>query len=103
MILMGYLVRVVISGDVRGILDIGGYWGGTDGISGQELAAVSTTGIHCGIHATNRGRKQGAKAHFSLSRFGDYPISLTLTSLTSPAELGTIPSLQSFKKHHLIY
>ena len=37
------------------------------------------------------GRKQGAKAHFSLSRFGDYPISLTLTSLTSPAELDTIP------------
>ena len=36
------------------------------------------------------GRKQGAKAHFSLSRFGDYPISLTLTSLTGPAELDTI-------------
>ena len=85
MILMGYQVRVVISGDVRGILDIGGYWGGTDGISGQELAAV------CGIHATNRGRKQGAKAHFSLSRFGDYPISLTLTSLTGPGEFNTIP------------
>ena len=40
---------------------------------------------------TNRGRKQGAKAHFSLSRFGDYPISLTLTSLTGPGEFNTIP------------
>ena len=64
MILMGYLVRVVISGDVRGILDIGGYWGGTDGISGQELAVVSTTGIHCGIHATNRGPEAGGQGSF---------------------------------------
>ena len=31
-------------------------------------------------------RKHQAKAHFSLSRFGDYPISLTLTSFTSSGE-----------------
>ena len=31
-------------------------------------------------------RKHQAKAHFSLSRVGDYPISLTLTSFTSSGE-----------------
>ena len=85
--LMGYQVRrrVVISrmsGGAPLILGILG-WHGRDIGAGAAGCLWYPAG-------TNRGRKQGAKAHFSLSRFGDYPISLTLTSLTGPAELDTI-------------
>ena len=61
---------------------VGGYWGGTDGISGQEwYPMVSSSG-----GGDPGGRGSRAKAHFSLSRFWDYPILLTLTSATGPAE-----------------
>ena len=62
-----------IGGCQGGILDIGGYWGGTDRISGQELllSVVSTSGIHqcgihqCGIHATNiRGPEAEGEGSF---------------------------------------
>ena len=86
--LMGYQVRrrVVISrmsGGAPLILGILG-WHGRDIGAGAAGCLWYPAG-------TNRGRKQGAKAHFSLSRFGDYPISLTLTSLTGPGEFNTIP------------
>ena len=66
--------------DVRGGLILGDIGVARTGY--RELAAV------CGIHqqATKRGPEAAAKAHFSLSRFGDYPISLTLTSLISSGE-----------------
>ena len=81
--LMGYQVRrrVVISrmsGGAPLILGILG-WHGRDIGAGAAGCLWYPAG-------TNRGRKQGAKAHFSLSRFGDYPISLTLTSFTSSGE-----------------
>ena len=93
---MGYQVRrrVVISrmsGGAPLILGILG-WHGRDIGAGAAGCLWYPAG-------TNRGRKQGAKAHFSLSRFGDYPISLTLTSLTGPGEFNTIPFRRIEKKN----
>ena len=87
--LMGYQVRrrVVISRmSGGGTLDIGDI-----GVARTGYRGRSCRGCLWYPAGTNRGRKQGAKAHFSLSRFGDYPISLTLTSLTGPGEFNTIP------------
>ena len=70
--------------DIKDVRAQAWYWG-ILGWHGQDigscwLSVVSTN------QATKRGPEAAAKAHFSLSRFGDYPISLTLTSLISSGE-----------------
>ena len=58
--------------------DIGVARTGYQGRSGIPWYPVVVVGI--------QGGGSRAKAHFSLSRFWDYPILLTLTSATGPAE-----------------
>ena len=70
---------------IGGILGRHPRYRGILGWHGQDIGAGAVGCLWYPIVSTE-ARKHQAKAHFSLSRFGDYPISLTLTSFSSSGE-----------------